>query len=218
MLSAVQIIPTLSHPPARVVPLTVKVEPTKLRELRAGGGFELDEIKTEVHALVGWEDHDFLGNLRDLSIDFKPGAVLYPTRVDNLVSPTNPLPEERLRLQLRQPGFLEDRTTLFLRPELNVYPLLVEPNPDPSQPVVGYVEPRGAVGLDRRFGKHFVASVSQNVQGEFPFPYLASLGITQPLPQILLLYPQLTTTLDFRDDAVHPHSASICRTTCRSRG
>jgi outer membrane protein insertion porin family/translocation and assembly module TamA len=206
VLSSVQIIPTLGDPPARIVPLTVKVEPTKLRELRIGGGLELDEIKTEVHALIGWEDHDFLGDLRDFSVDFKPGAVLYPTRVNNLVSPTNPLPEERLRVQLRQPGFLEDRTTLFLRPELNVYPLLVEPNPDPKQPVVGYVEPRGALGLDRRFGKHFVASLSQNVQGEKPFPYIASLPIAQPLPTILLLYPQLTTTLDFRDNAVHPHA------------
>jgi outer membrane protein insertion porin family/translocation and assembly module TamA len=206
VLSSVQIVPTLSDPPARVVPLTVKVEPSKLRTLRLGGGFELDEIKTDVHALIGWEDHDFLGNLRDFSVDFTPGAVLYPTRVDNLVSPTNPLPEEHLRLQLRQPGFVEDRTTLFVRPELNVYPLLVEPNPDPSQPVVGYVEPRGAVGLDRRFGKHFVASISQNVQGEFPFAYIPSLPIAQPLPQILLVYPQLTTTLDFRDNAVHPHA------------
>jgi outer membrane translocation and assembly module TamA len=206
VLSSVQIVPTLSDPPARVVPLTVKVEPTKLRELRVGGGFELDEIKTEVHALIGWEDHDFLGNLRDFSVDFKPGAVLYPTRVDNLVSPTNPLPEERLRLQLRQPGFIEGRTTLFVRPELNVYPLLVEPNPQPNQPVVGYVEPRGAVGIDRRFGKHFIASISQNVQGEFPFGYLSSMPIQPELPQILLLYPQLTTTLDFRDNAVHPHA------------
>jgi outer membrane protein insertion porin family/translocation and assembly module TamA len=208
VLSAVQIVPTLADPPSRVVPLTVKVQPSKLRELRLGGGLELDEIKTEVHALVGWEDHDFLGNLRDVSIDFTPGVVLYPTRVDNVVSPSNPLAEEHLRLQFRQPGFLEPRTTLFVRPEFNVYPLLVEPNPDPTQPVVGYVEPRGAVGLDRRFGKHFIASIAQNVQGEFPFAYIPSLKIAQPLPQIFLAYPQLTTTLDFRDNAVHPHAGA----------
>lgn len=206
VLSAVEIVPTLADPPAEVVPLTVKVQPSKLRLFKAGAGFELDEIKTEVHALVGWEDHDFLGDLRDFSIDFKPGVVLYPTRVDNLVSPTNPLPAERLRLQLRQPGFLEPRSTLFVRPELNVYPLLVEPNPDPNQPVVGYVEPRGAVGVDRRFGKHFVASISHNVQGEYPFAYIPSLPIAEPLPQILLSYPQLLTTFDLRDDPVHPHA------------
>jgi outer membrane protein assembly factor BamA len=206
VLSSAQIVPTLTDPPTGIVPLTVKVEPSKLRVLRLGGGVELDEIKSEVHALVGWEDHNFLGDLRDLSVDFKPGVVLYPTRVDNLVRPTNPLPEERLRLQMRQPGFLEARTTLFVRPELNVYPMLVEPNPDPSQPVVGYVEPRGAVGADRRFGKHFIVSLAHNVQGEFPFSYISSLPIAEPLPQILLSYPQLITTFDFRDSTVHPHA------------
>jgi len=183
----------------------VKAEPAKLRVLRLGGGVELDEIKTEAHALVGWEDHDFLGDLRDFSVDFKPGVVLYPTRIDNFVSPTNWLPEERLRIQLRQPGFLEHRTTLFIRPELNVYPMLVEPNPDPTQPVVGYVEPRGAIGVDRRFGKHFIASLAHNVQGEVPFAYIPSLPLGQPLPTILLSYPQLITTLDYRDSTVHPH-------------
>jgi len=206
VLSAVQIVPTLSDPPSPVIPLTVKAEPAKLRVLRLGGGVELDEIKTEAHALVGWEDHDFLGDLRDFSVDFKPGVVLYPTRVDNLVSPTNWLPEERLRIQLRQPGFLEHRTTLFVRPELNVYPMLVEPNPDPTQPVVGYVEPRGAIGVDRRFGKHFIASLAHNVQGEIPFAYIPSLPLEEPLPSILLSYPQLITTFDFRDSTVHPHS------------
>jgi len=204
VFSAVQIVPTLSDPPASVVPLTVQVEPTKLRVLRIGGGFELDEIKTEVHALVGWEDHDFLGGLRDFSVEFKPGVVLFPTRIDRFVAPDHLLPEERLRMQFRQPGFLEARTTAFVRPEINVYPLLVEPNPDPSQPVVGYVEPKGAVGLERRFGKHFFASIGHNVQGEIPFAYTTP--IQQPLPDVLLSYPQLITTFDFRDDPVHPHA------------
>lgn len=205
VLSAVQIVPTLSDPPSPVVPLTVKVEPSKLRVLRLGGGFELDTIKTEAHLVVGWEDHDFLGDLRDFSVDFTPGVVLYPTRVDNFTTPTNLLPQERLRLQLRLPGFLEPRSTVFVRPEFNVYPLLVEPNPAPNQPVVGYKEPRGAVGIDRRFGKSFLVSLSQNIQGEFPFGYISSMPISPDLPQILLLYPQLTTTLDLRDNTVEPH-------------
>ena len=204
VFSAVEITPTLSDPPKAVVPLTVKVEPTKLRVLQLGGGLELDEIKTEIHALIGWEDHNFLGDLRDFSVEFKPGAVLFPTRIDNLVSPDHVLPEERLRLQFRQPGLLDPHTTAFVRPEINVYPLLVAPDPDPSQPVVGYVEPKGAIGLERRFGKHFFASIGQNLQGEIPFAY--TIPIEQPLPDILLSYPQLVTTLDFRDDPVRPHA------------
>jgi outer membrane protein insertion porin family/translocation and assembly module TamA len=203
VMSAAQIVPQLADPPASVVPLVVKVEPAKLREIRLGGGFELDQIKTDVHGLIGWEDHNFLGGLRDFSVDFKPGVVLYPTRIDNIVSPDHLLPWERLRLQLRIPGILEPRTTLLLRPELNVFPLLVKPNPDPLEPVVGYVEPKGTVGLERRFGKYFVVTLAHNVQGEIPFPYV--LQPDEALPNVLLSFPQLVTTLDLRDDPVHTH-------------
>lgn len=208
VFTAVQVLPGLSDPSASVIPLDVKVEPTKLRVIKVGGGAEFDEIKTEAHALVGWEDHNFFGGLRDFSVDLTPGAVFYPLRVNNLNSrpPVSQiLPEERLRLQLLQPGFLEPQTRLFVRPEFNVYPLLVETNPQPGTPVVGYVEPKGTVGADRRFGKHLLVSLGHNVQGEIPFSYTS-----QPLnpapPQVLLSFPQLVTKLDFRDDPVHPHA------------
>jgi len=215
VMGAVQILPQLSEPPTGVVPLIVRIEPAKLRESRLGGGLELDQIKAEVHGLVGWEDHNFLGDLRDFSIDFKPGVVLYPTRIDHLVSPTNYLLEERLRVQLRMPGLIEPRTTLFVRPEMNVYPLLVTPNPDPSEPVVGYIEPKGAIGLDRRFGSHLVVTLAHNVQSEIPFFYLVPTVAPmagQPTPppaqlppNAILSFPQLVTTLDFRDDPIHTH-------------
>ena len=204
VFSMVQVVPALPDPPAQVVPITVTLEPTKLRLVRLGGGAEFDEIKTDVHGLVGWEDHDFLGGLRDFTIDFKPGVVLYPIRLDNMVAPDQLLPEERLRLQLRQPGFLEPRTTLFVRPEGNVYPLLVETSPDPKANVVGYVEPKGAVGVDRRFGRHFFATFGYNAQGEIPFSYRGPPDAS--LPDIVLSFPQLITKVDFRDDPVHPHA------------
>jgi len=205
VLSSVQIVPTLPDPPAPVVPLTVTVQAGKMHSKRFGGGLEFDEIKTELHGLIGWEDHNFLGNLRDFTVDFKPGVVLYPMRVNNIVAPTNPLPEERLRLQLKQPGFLEPRTTGFVQPEGNVFPMLVAPNPPAGEPVLGYGEVKGAVGLERRFGRHFLVRVAQNFQSEFPFAY-TTIKLQQPTPTIILSYPQLVTTLDFRDDPIHTHS------------
>ncbi|MGH7440042.1 MAG: POTRA domain-containing protein, partial [Polyangiaceae bacterium] len=178
VFSAVDIVPGLSDPPSDVVPLTVKVTPTKLRTLRLGGGVELDEIKTELHALAGWEDLNFLGGLRDLNVNFSPGVVLYPVRVNDLVpqppAPFRLLPEEHLRAELRQASFIEARTSLFIRPEINVYPLLVpESGADTHTDVevVGYVEPRVAIGVDRRFGRRFSARLAQNVQAEIPFSY-----------------------------------------------
>jgi outer membrane protein insertion porin family/translocation and assembly module TamA len=246
VMSAVQIVPQLPDQPGPVVPLLVKIEPAKLREWSLGGGLELDEIKTEIHGLVGWEDHNFLGDLRDFSVDLKPGVVLYPTRIDNLKGPSEWFPEERLRTQLRMPGLIEPRTTVFVRPEVNTYPFLVTPDPKPDQPVVGYFEPKGAIGADRRFGSHFTVTLAHNVQGEIPFFYLVPPvqtaqpaqqpaymgaqkatggatgqqygagggGVTTPNfpqqtsqlpPNVLLSFPQLVTTLDFRDDPVHTH-------------
>jgi outer membrane protein insertion porin family/translocation and assembly module TamA len=211
VFSAAHIVPKLADPPDQVVPLTVEVEPSKLRTLRLGGGFEFDEIKTELHGLVGWEDRNFFGDLRDFSIEWKPGVVLFPFRVNLLNQLNSVLLEERLTFSFEQPGFLEGRTTGFLRPGFNVYPLLVEPNPDPSQPVVGYLEPRGAIGARRPFfADHLNVSLQENVQGEIPFVYTQNIldytAPTEPLPSIFLSYPQLITTLDFRDDPVHPHS------------
>ena len=70
-----------------------KVEPSRLRQIRLGGGFEFDEIKTDIHGLAGWDDRNFLGGLRTFSVEFRPGGVFYPTRLDNFVKPTNFFPK-----------------------------------------------------------------------------------------------------------------------------
>jgi outer membrane translocation and assembly module TamA len=202
VFSAVHVVPTLSDPPRPVVPLVVEVEPTKLRTLRLGGGGEFDEIKTDAHLLVGWEDHNLLGGLRDLSIDLKPGVVFYPTNFSNFRAPTDYFPEERLRFQFRQPGFLESRTNGFIQTENNIYPLLVESTARDT--VVGYVEPKISVGVDRRLERHLFAKLIYNLQGEIPIKYK---GDPPSLPpKVLLSFPQLVAQLDFKDDPIHPHA------------
>jgi outer membrane translocation and assembly module TamA len=202
VFAGVEFVPDLSHSDSDVVNLTLKLEPTRLRQIRLGGGAEFDEIKTEVHLVTGWEDHNFLGDLRDFRVDFQPGVVLYPLLIDHWVAPNYLFPEEKLRMQLRQPGFIEAKTTAFIRPEFNVYPLLVQTNPNPANPVVGYVETKDAVGVDRTFWKLF-ASVSYNTQVEAPFSYKDPLD--PDLSTLVILYPDLLLQLDFRDDRNHPH-------------
>ena len=154
-----------------------------------------------------------------LSIDWQPGVVLYPLRIGDIETPKHPLLEERLKVQFRQPSFFEARTSGFVKPEFNVYPFLVQPNPPPNTPVVGYIEGKGSIGADRPFGKLSV-TVAYNAQIEHPFHYIESSPSVSPLdqalnyiqgsnqlpPEIILAYPQLVTTLDLRDDATHPHS------------
>ena len=76
VFSAVKIDPDLPQPAPEhpVVALKVSVEPTRLRQIRLGGGFEFDEIKTDVHLLAGWEDHSFLGASATSPSTSSPGS------------------------------------------------------------------------------------------------------------------------------------------------
>ncbi len=206
VFSSVRIEPSLPSPPpaAPVVPLKVVVEPLRLREITVGGGVELDEIKTDVHLMASWEDRNFLGGLRDFRATFKPGLVLYPYRIGNWTGVFRPLPEEWSKIELRQPGFVEARTDAFVRPEFNIFPMLVEVNPRPEDPVIGYRELKIPVGVDRKFWNRLYVAVGYNYQFEDPFSYVHEKD--PALQTIGLSYPELVTNLDFRDNAVHPHS------------
>jgi outer membrane protein insertion porin family/translocation and assembly module TamA len=205
VFSAVKVAPTLSEPPPadHVVPLTVSVEPTRLRQITLGAGAEIDQIKTDIHAVAGWEDRNFFGGLRDFSVTLKPGVVLYPIRINNWTGAVTPLPEAWLTTELRQPGFLEARTTGFIRPQFNIFPLLVEVNPPPDVPVVGYREIKVPVGVDRTFLKRLYVSLDYTFQVESPFAYVQNLDPS--LEAIFLSFPQFVAHLDFRDNAVRPH-------------
>jgi outer membrane protein insertion porin family/translocation and assembly module TamA len=158
-------------------------------------------LKTDLHGLIGWEDQNFMGGLRGFRVDFKPGVVLYPLRLDNIVKPTRLLPEERLRLQFKQPGFLEARTNFYVQPEFNVFPLLVRTDEDTASAIIGYVEAKGATWLDRSYGK-FYSSAGYNIQVEKPFTYKGDLE--SYLSTLVISYPEVVARFDFRDDRVHP--------------
>jgi len=197
-----------------VVPVKVKLEVSRLRTIRLGGGIEFDTLKTDVHGLVGWESKNFFGGLRTFSVSFRPGVVLYPLRFDNLEAPTKPLPEERLRFDFKQPGFLEARTTGFIRPEFNVYPLLL-PNLPADARVIGYAETRNAIGLERTFGR-LLGTISHNLQVAYPFGYVGKADPTLGL--VTISYPELVTTLDLRNDRVHPRSGIFLGNTLQAAG
>ncbi len=203
--------------PDPVVPLEIETEPAKLKAWQIGGGVEFDALKTDVHGVIGWEHHNFFGGLRTFSVTFRPGLVLYPLRVNNITAPTDVLLEEKLKLELRQPSFIEARTTGFLAPQFNVFPLLLTPNPDPAQPVIGYAELKHGTGVNRQFGRLF-AELSHNIQVDVPVRYLAARPVdndgnripnTGPDPfdslsTIVLSFPELRLQIDLRDDRVHP--------------
>jgi outer membrane protein insertion porin family/translocation and assembly module TamA len=202
--SSVEITPVLAEPPPpdRSVPLEVRVQPQKLRSILLGGGIEIDSIRTEAHLHLGWEHKNLFGGFRHFTVDLKPGVDLYPTRLPTLQKPTAALLEERLRAELRQPGFIEARTHGVISSELNTYPVLLTPTVDPKAPVIGYLEYKGSLALDRTIWKLFVAP-SYDFQFNKPFTYEGRLD--RDLYGIAISYVDVLAHFDLRDDSIHPH-------------
>lgn len=202
--SSVEVVPELKEPPPpdATVPLVIRVRRQKLKSVTLGGGIELDALRTEAHLHAGWEHRNLFGGFRHFTADFKPGLVLYPTRLSDFSAPTALLPEERLRLELRQPGFIEARTNGSIRAEVNTYPVLLSTKVDRKEPVIGYFESKGALGLDRTIWKFF-GSPSYNIQYNQPFAYSGKLD--PDLQPLLISYVEFFSNLDLRDDRLRPH-------------
>lgn len=179
------------------VPIVVKTQPAKLRAILLGAGIELDSLKSDVHLQAGWQNANFLGDLRKLDVRYKPGVVLYPTRFPDLLPPTDVLYEHRLSATVRQPAFLEKRTTGFTRAEYNMFPVLL---PTATENVLGYHELRGEVGLERKLWNRLFLSPEYDFQANFPFDYIGHTNVDT----LLVSYVALASHLDFRDDPVKP--------------
>jgi len=218
LFSSVTVTPRLGDGPPSdadepVVPVHVKVTPASLRTVRLGGGAKLDAIQSDVHGLVGWESRNFLGGARRFRVDLKPGLTLYPLRINHWVAPNQPLPKGRVEAKLRQPAFLEPRTTGLVEASFSAFPVLLKTDPQPKDPVIGYIDAHGAVGLSRRFWKLNVA-LRKHIQYARPFAYVQQLD---PLLQdVVLGYPELTLGLDLRDDPLAPHEGLLLKTIMQS--
>lgn len=206
VFSKVEIEPDLEDEGTTAVPITVKVEETALRSITAGGGATLDVLRLSAHGQVGWAHRNFFGGLRKFSISVRPGVTFFPTRVDNMVAPTRVLPENSLTVRLEQPSFIEGRTKGFVETNYNIYPLLF-PLPDEADPseerIVGYNEVGTAVGAERMFfGRRLPITLSMNWRSNFPFSYQGQL--VDGLERVIVSYPELQVTYDFRDDPIQP--------------
>jgi outer membrane protein insertion porin family/translocation and assembly module TamA len=185
------------------IPIRVRVSPAKFRSVRLGGGGELDAIRTEIHALAGYENRNLFGGLRRFLVEVRPGVVLYPTRMPSFDPPERLLPQGRLRTEFRQPGFPEARTNVLVRGELSVYPVLLSSRVDEGAPILGYRDYRAALGLERSI-HHLYGNVSHNLQINRPFTYRGPLDAD--LGMVLVSYPEVVLALDHRDNPVATRS------------
>lgn len=176
VFASVEVEPGMSpdgQAPVPVIPVRFTLRPGKLRSLKLGVGAALG-AELETHLVAGWEDRNFLGGLRRLSIEAKPGIVLYPTNLSYLHTPTDVLPEVQSRLEFRQPQLLDVRTTGLARLTYNRFRVEQQSASDtvdvcyratrsgatevaPECTIVGYDEYVGTLGVERYFDDLFTS-------------------------------------------------------------
>lgn len=183
------------------VPVVVTLTRGPLRALSLGAGVRLDLLRSDVHGVVNWQHQNFLGGLRRFTIGVKPGLVFYPTRISNLVAPQRYLPEVSNLVRLEQPGFLEARTRGWAQLTYDIFAVLIQVDPPPGAPVIGFQEATASLGLDRRFWK-LLQAVSYNFQANVPFAYAGEL-IDGAVP-VFLSFVEAHSALDLRDDSIRP--------------
>jgi outer membrane protein insertion porin family/translocation and assembly module TamA len=104
---------------------------------------------------------------------------------------------QEVSAEVRQPAFIEGRTTGWLRTETSAYPILLRTTYNPSDPVFGYWDSRAIVGVERPFAWLWSA-LSHTFQVDVPFAYVGSLP--RELQTLVLSYTGLDLAVDLRDD------------------
>ncbi|PID37691.1 MAG: hypothetical protein CSA24_02855 [Deltaproteobacteria bacterium] len=94
---------------AAIVPVTIETTPSKLRELRLGGGVGIERKRHELRLRGSWRIRNFLGGLRTLTVRLQPAFVSIPNLWDSRrmgFAATNDV-------KLEQPDFLSTRFLAF---------------------------------------------------------------------------------------------------------
>lgn len=207
VFASVEVRPDRTHPETGVVPILVRIRESALRSLRLGGGARFDVLRLSASLTASWEHRNFLGGMRRFNVSARPGVTLFPTRIGRIEPWTSYLPENYVTTELRQPSFIEGRTTGKLNVQLNAYPLLYpyEGDAPEKEPIIGYFEVKASAGVQRNFfGHHLLVAPSYNWQANFPF-YYQNAQPTKP-DSVRVSFPELVTTLSFVDDPVNTHS------------
>jgi outer membrane protein assembly factor BamA len=198
------------------VPIHVEVQRSRFRSVHLGGGLQVDSQRTDLHLVAGWEDRNFFGGLRNFLVEFVPGAVFYPTRLPDLEAPERLLPQARLRLEFRQPNFIEAITAGVIRAQASLAPVLLSSQRDADDPILGYRDLRASAGLERSIYWKLFGSLTHNVQVNDPFTYVGELDPN--LDTAIVSYPELFLRLDARDDRMEPKRGVYASTTFQVAG
>jgi outer membrane protein assembly factor BamA len=203
-----------SRPESGRVPVEFSVQETAPRTIRLGGGARLDALQLSSSLTASWEHRNFLGGLRQLALEARPGVVLFPTRMSdfpNLAAPDRVMMQGSFEARFAQPSFIEGRTKGLLSASVQVRPLLYT-DTRANEPVLGYLEIATRAGIERPFFSHTLfLTPALNWQAALPVDYRdLTLGTLSPtvesteVENLYIFYPELVARLDRRDDPLDP--------------
>lgn len=214
VFSAVNVSANTSKPETGRVPIQFSVRETAPRTLRLGGGARLDALQLSSSLTAGWEHRNFLGGLRHLSLEARPGVGFFPTRMSDfpsLATPDRVMLQGSFEARFVQPSFIEGRTRGLLGASLDVRPLLYT-DTQANEPLLGFLEIATRAGLERPFFSHTLfVTPSLNWQAAVPFDYrrltlgrLSPVVTSREVANLYIVYPELLARLDLRDDPLDP--------------
>lgn len=214
VFSSVDVTPVLDHPEGDSVPVHVVVREGMTRSVHVGAAIEADNVRGLAGVRIGWDNRNFLGGLRKLSIEAGPGITFYP--LPSVDAKTRALPTLESAIQFDQPGILDAKTTGFLRAELNAYPVIYA-DYQPGDNIVGFRELKDVIGAERPFAHQTLrARMSYQFQARFPHMYLGAKP--DGLDTILVFFPELVLDLDLRDDPIEPKSGGYFELSAQGAG
>jgi len=193
------------------IPVKVNLQPVKLQEINGGVGLEIGSL-IDGHGSVGYANRNFLGGLRRLSATLEGSVIPFPLTLEDVfdgdAQVTDVVPEAGVRIDLRQPGFLERRTSLLASAEGKIYLPRTTSIPDivpDDYTIVGYREFDGAVGVERKF--HFTELQGFSIdtrpfmrlQAAEPFAYNDQ-ELDPAYRRVLIPYLDWTVAWDMRKD------------------
>lgn len=183
--------PDLSDPNATVIPVKVAITESKLRRVKAGPGVLIDPLRNDLHFTVGWEHRNFLGGLRNFKVEVRPMLI---TR-GGFFSFGTLRPGVLANTELRQPGFLEGRTSGVVGVSGGMLP----------DPINEYrvTTAMGTVGVDRRFAGILYGGLFYRKAFQIASPY-AGFELPPNAFSSTIGYFELLTTIDARDDLLRP--------------
>jgi outer membrane protein assembly factor BamA len=194
----------------------VSMDVTPGREIRYGigaglhtgvPGYDLDQTDVrqwDTHLLLFFEHRNFLGGLRRLRIEDRP-KVVFRAQFPYPRGAQGPAAGNELKLEFRQPAFIEARTTLTATSRWDL-------GPDPNQPSVFRHDLDQAITLSRPFfGGRLLISNAFRVN-----LYRLADQLNEGLSRIPsgtsnyhLMFFEQHIQLDLRDDARSPHRGAL---------